>query len=247
VIAVLGLASMLAPSVSSAQTCDAFHAVKPNGQLTPVFSSSSTTDHISFFFQREANRSYSVEVHNVLRDYRDGTYSTNLNTFDCPTSNLAGIRNTQDIEPSPQGSNQDIQRFSFTSTSNGLGEVRAGSTSGTVQLQVSVSDTTLFSNWFFLGADYGSFTLIRNTTAASVAYRINWRSAAGAILATTTGTIAANGSAVANARDFPAAVTAGSGTVEITHDAPPGAIVASTTVISGTTGLSFDAPFATRN
>jgi hypothetical protein len=39
---------------------------------------------------------------------------------------------------------------------------------------------------------------------------------------------------------------AGSGTVEIVHDGPPDAIVASTTVLSPTTGLSFDAPFVKR-
>jgi hypothetical protein len=49
-----------------------------------------------------------------------------------------------------------------------------------------------------------------------------------------------------NARDHVNALLFSSGTVEILTDSTPGAIVASTTVLSGTTGLSFDAPFSTR-
>ena len=111
---------------------------------------------------------------------------------------------------------------------------------------IRIEDTTLFSNWYFAGGDYMAFTLVRNTTNQSVNYTMKWRNNAGTIVATYTGTLPPNGSAYKNGADFPAAVAAVSGTVEVAHDGTPDAVVASTTVLSPTTGLSFDAPFIRR-
>jgi hypothetical protein len=113
--------------------------------------------------------------------------------------------------------------------------------------QLRVVETTLFSNWFFLGTDYAAYTLLRNSTSTTVAYTLTWRNGSGTAVATASGTLAANGSGFVNARDHAGAVAAVSGTVEIAHTSSPGAIVASTTVLSATTGLSFDAPFAKRD
>jgi hypothetical protein len=244
-IAAMGLACLFAPSFAEAQTCSAFHPVIPDGKPSPVFTSSATTDHVSFFFRREPDRSYSVEVHNVSRDYRTVSYTVNVNSTNCPISDMAGLRLTSTIEPAQQGAG-DFVRYSFTSTASGFVQFRGGATTGTFDMQATVYDTTLFSNWFFLGGDYSAFTLVRNTTSSAVNYKISWRNAGGAIVASTTGAVAANGSVAVNGGAFAAAVAAVSGTVEITHDAPVGGLVASTTVLSGTTGLSFDAPFQIR-
>ncbi len=124
----------------------------------------------------------------------------------------------------------------------------SGKGASAFNVRMAIVETTLFSNWFFLGGDYSAFTLIRNTTGnfTSVNYTVNWRNSAGTIVATTSGALVPNGSAAINARSFAGAVTAGSGTVEIAHDGSPGAIVATTTVLSGTTGLSFDTIFTGR-
>jgi len=244
----VGVTCLLAPAFARAQTCDAYSHIRPDGKQSQVFSSSATTDHVSFFFIPTAGRSYSIEVLDVGRHYQTGTFlPVNVNVGNCPTSNMAGLRDTTAIEPTIYALSSGA-RFSVTAASASPIQFRAGSpaASSSGDFQARVTDTTLFSNWFFLGGDYSAFTLIRNTTNAAVQYTVNWRSNAGAIVGTTSGSIVANGSAIINARDIPGALAAGSGTVEITHDAPPSAIVASTTVLSGTTGLSFDAPFATR-
>lgn len=116
----------------------------------------------------------------------------------------------------------------------------------TTTYAIRVVETTLFSNWFFLGGDYASYTLLRNTTNVSVAYTINWRNSAGVIVSTVSGMLPANGSTFVNARDQPGAVAAGSGTVEIAHWGSMDAIMATTTVLSATTGLSFDTVFLKR-
>ena len=51
----------------------------------------------------------------------------------------------------------------------------------TTTYAVRVVETTLFSNWFFVGGDYSAYTLLRNTTNVNVPYTINWRNAAGVI------------------------------------------------------------------
>ena len=113
--------------------------------------------------------------------------------------------------------------------------------------RLRIVESTLFSNWFFLGGDYSAFTLIRNTTNTTITYTVNWRNSAGTIVGTTTATLGGDDSIALDARSFPSAVLAVSGTVEIAHTGSPDAIVASTTVLSGTTGLSFDAPFMKRS
>jgi hypothetical protein len=113
--------------------------------------------------------------------------------------------------------------------------------------RVRLVETTLFSPWYFLGSDYGAYTVLRNTTSTSVSYIIQWRNAAGFVVGTANGTLAANAGTFVNARDITGVLPANTnGTVEILYNASPGAIVANTTVLSATTGLSFDAPFALR-
>jgi hypothetical protein len=114
-------------------------------------------------------------------------------------------------------------------------------------VRVRLVETSLFSPWYFVGGDYGAFTVIRNTTDTSLIYRINWRNGAGAIVGFAFAALPPNAGVFFNARDIPGILPSNTnGTVEIVHEGAPGAIVANTTVISGTTGLSFDAGFTTR-
>lgn len=114
-------------------------------------------------------------------------------------------------------------------------------------VRVRLVETTLFSPWYFVGGDYGAFTVLRNTTNSTVGYTINWRNGAGTIVGTVSATLAANAGTFVDARSITGVLpTHTNGTVEIVYTAAPGAIVANTTVLSATTGLSFDAPFTLR-
>jgi hypothetical protein len=109
-----------------------------------------------------------------------------------------------------------------------------------VSYAVRVLETTLYSNWFFVGGDYRAYTQIRNTTDGPVSYSVTWRNMAGAVVATASGILAATSNASIDAKVFPGAAAAVSGSVEIAHTGSPDAIVAHTTVISAAAGLSFD-------
>ena len=109
-------------------------------------------------------------------------------------------------------------------------------------------ETTLWANWFFVGSDYSSFTLLRNTTNMAVSFDLRWRSDAGALVATRLAqTIPANGVIFLDARGtgllncpYPTACATIAGSVEVAHTGSPEAIVGSQTTLASSTGLSFD-------
>jgi hypothetical protein len=113
-------------------------------------------------------------------------------------------------------------------------------------------ETTLWTDWFFVGGDYSSYTLLRNTTSGPVSVDIRWRSVAGGQAGALLGQlIVPNGVFFVDARTamscpFPAACPAVAGSVEVAHAASPEAIVGSQTTLSVGTGLSFDAIFFQR-
>lgn len=115
-------------------------------------------------------------------------------------------------------------------------------------------ETTLWTNWWFTGGDYSSFTLLRNTTNQPVGLLLTWKAASGAnVAAPFTTTIPANGVLIYDARSpqilncvQPAVCATSSGSVEVAHAGSPEAIVGSQTTLSGGTGLSFDTIFFQR-
>ena len=113
-------------------------------------------------------------------------------------------------------------------------------------------ETTLWANWFFVGGDYSSYVLLRNTTSSPVAVRIVLRGDTGAQTGQTTDVvIAANGIYYQDARQLlgcpnPTVCSTIAGSVEVAHAASPQAIIGSQTTLSSTTGLSFDTIFFQR-
>jgi hypothetical protein len=92
-----------------------------------------------------------------------------------------------------------------------------------------------------------TFTLIRNTSSSALAgVVVTWRDLAGIVGGTTTVTVPTNGTVILNARNFVDPGLFSNGSVEIAHTGSPQQLTASTTTLSGTTGLSFDAPFTQR-
>jgi hypothetical protein len=123
-------------------------------------------------------------------------------------------------------------------------------TGRTGNLQFNVSETTLFSPWWFVNSSsgYNAFFEIANISTVAVNIEVTIRQANGAIVGTKqVRSIPAFGNiALSAATDFGTTVTAASGSVQLSHDGPPGAIVANTTSLSALQGLSFDSPFLSR-
>jgi hypothetical protein len=110
---------------------------------------------------------------------------------------------------------------------------------GSVRLHVlSVIETTLWANWWFVGGDYSSYTILRNTMGAEVTATIAWRGLTGELVGTETLVVPAGGVMFRDARQVTSGSTAGS--VEIAHSGEPQALEGSQTTLSATTGQSFD-------
>ena len=75
---------------------------------------------------------------------------------------------------------------------------------------------------------------------------MNWRDGAGAIVGTTNVVIPGNGNLALNANSFVNNATTSTGSIEIVHTASEEALTASTTTLSPTTGIGFDAGFERR-
>ena len=100
-------------------------------------------------------------------------------------------------------------------------------------------ETTLWTNWFFIGGDYSSYTLLRNTSDAAVQVTITWRADTGAGVGSESIVLPPGGVVFRNAREKTDG-SAFAGSIEIAHDGDPTALVSSQTTLSATTGLSFD-------
>jgi hypothetical protein len=111
--------------------------------------------------------------------------------------------------------------------------------------RLTVVETTLWADWFFIGGDYASYTMLRNTTAAPVAATITWRSLAGDVIGAEMVTLPASGVIFRDAREATSGGTP-AGSVEIAHSGEPQALAGSQTTLSATTGLSFDTVLAQR-
>jgi hypothetical protein len=119
-------------------------------------------------------------------------------------------------------------------------QITDGST-GTFYYRTRIVETSLWASWFFVGGDYNSFLLLRNTTDSTVHYTARWRSPSGTEIGSTTGSVAANSALGINARTYIAdPVTNFNGTVEVTHDGSPEALVGQVTSMSASTGLGYD-------
>lgn len=200
-------------------------------------------------FTTIAGRSYCVETETgwniVFGATTPGTIDTVVDVFASDTTTLIVSNDDQPNEPF----GYRLSRACFIATATQFTFIRFTRFSGTADFWFvpRVRETSLFSNWFFVGTDYQAYAILRNTTSSTVGYTVRWRDATGAVVGTVSSTLAANGGALLNARSIAGALAAVSGTVEIVHNGSPDAIMATTTVLSATTGLSFDTFFVKRS
>jgi hypothetical protein len=147
-------------------------------------------------------------------------------------------------EPFPTGGSS----VSWTPTISGQVFVRVLNNSGLQQnIDLILIETTLASPWYFVSAAqaYETFAEIRNHTSGSVSVTLRAYDFDGAVVGSTTFSMSPNTSRyVRVGADL--GVVSGAGSLTITHNGMPGAIVANATALSPLSGLSFDAPFTAR-
>jgi hypothetical protein len=196
-----------------------------------------------YAFKLRAGRSYCAEV-------TTGNQELNLTdpivaVFQADGTSI--IASNDDTSTEPDSVDQSRACFVLPSAGSELTYVRVTHlVNATRAHQMRLVETTMFCNWFFIAGDYNAFTLIRNTTDSTVTAIVKWRDGTGAIVGTTIVAIPGNGNLALNANTFVNQATTSTGSIEIAHNGSEEALTASTTTLSPTTGIGFDAGFERR-
>ena len=167
-------------------------------------------------------------------------------------NNQTSLATTEGRGLEPKGATASRMCFIATTSETIFIEL-TNNAAGSAEYSVRFIETTLWSNWFFVGGDYSSFSLIRNTTNAAITIQLRWFSEAGVETAGSpkTQVVPANGVVFLDARatmgcGYPVTCPVVTGSVQMAHPASPQALVGSQTTLSSSTGLSFDTIFFQR-
>jgi hypothetical protein len=223
------VASLLLVAVprAEAQVCDRLQTV-PDGRIRGPFTISSATNHVGLFYQGVVGKSYSVEAMVTSAPYDAGVLTANWGAAGvlCPTADLGGIRRTEGIDPAPQPNQNNYFRASFTAPSTSFYYFRVGNTNATpVSVELSITETTLYSPaWSTIG-NFNTFYSIYNTTKTACNGTLTLYNTGGTAVTTqavsipTGATASTNTSAMGTPRGT-------AGTAKFTNDCPPGAFLA---------------------
>ncbi len=237
---------VLTPALAAAQATTSTLAVNGSfpGQDHDVFIDDGTNTEKWFRYDLRGGRSYCVEVgagRSQSSDADEGGNGT-LAVLASDATTVISSNSATGEEPDAYLGSRGCFIMTGAAGTGQTAYVRVrDSATGTYTYRMRLVETSLWASWFFIGGDYNAFTLLRNTTTSTISYTMAWRSPAGVIVGTTSGTVPANGGIGINARTFvtnPA--TNFNGTVEVYHTASPEGLVGQVTSLSSTTGLGFD-------
>jgi hypothetical protein len=218
----------LAPNFTLTQLGTSLKPLVPGTRTT--FSLINTVEQFWASIEAVAGRSYCAQVTPAATAVNSSTPSLNAFRSDGTTPlGPSGTRRTCFVAPATES-----VLFKTTQSDGG---VRPH--------VLSVVETTLWANWWFVGGDYSSYTILRNTTDASINAMVTWRNGLGAIVGGQLTALPAGGVIYYDARTTTSGAVAGS--VEIAHDGEPRALEGSATTLSATTGLSFDTVLTRRS
>jgi hypothetical protein len=203
-------------------------------------------DHNFFRYRATAGRSYCVEVDNGRTETT--VLDTVLSVYHADGTTLIGANDN--IADEPGGPLLSRVCFIATVSEDNLADVTSAAGGNPGVFRVRVVDTTTFAPWFFSGANFEAFILVKNTTGTAHNVTVTLLDPTGApAAAPQSGVMPANGSynlQVSQAPPVGFGVASASGGVLIAHDGPPGAVGASLTSINFIAGVSFDTPASPR-
>jgi hypothetical protein len=229
-VGLVAIFALALPSAAQAQVCSTFVASIPDGRISGPWPISSGGNGLSWDFGVTSGRSYSVEV----LEHSGSVGATMIvgNGF-CPASNIAGLRDTTTIDPSSGTTGTCcFLRRSFTATASGFLEVTV-TTPGSTSVNLSATETTMFSPVWSTNGTFDTFYSFQNTTNASCAIALSLFNTAGTLIDTFSTTVVAAATASTNTQAL-ATTRNLTGTAKLTHDCPPGGIQAEAAVANFT-------------
>jgi hypothetical protein len=251
-LVLLTLLLALAGVAANAQ-CSNYYNVVPDGRISPDYYSVSASTANAHFFTVTAGHSYSAEVSMPFDSFLTVPFTVFINETaggSCSLSNSGvTVNDATYIDPNPGTGNANVTRLTFTALTSGhFGYVVVNNTdTGSAHSYVvTVSETTMFNPSWTTFSPYLTQWGLQNTTGATIHAVLTVKDAisggpytksvtigAGSVAFITTSSTFSGGPIPANHN----------GNAILTHDGPPGAILANTYIISST--VVFPAEFRT--
>ncbi|MEO8358558.1 MAG: hypothetical protein ABI672_00890 [Vicinamibacteria bacterium] len=199
-----------------------------------------------------ANRSYQISSWTSTSDGSNGCVSVALFSDAAGTVVAPSTQYQSTLEGSPNDPvtiDPETEVINVTTTGEYRIKLTTCDASGQ-DLNLMVRETTLFSPWFFVTPAYDSYQTIHNNTSSPVSVTLRATDATGTLVGTAlTFTVPANATVFKSTKIdmlVPGTGNGSFGGTTLTHNGAFGAISANTTTL-GSTGLSFDSPFTTRD
>jgi hypothetical protein len=218
------LVLLMLPALAGAEgTCTNETIIIPDGRLVNSVIPNGST--FFFLFTGRGGNSYSAEFHGTTGAAfaSPGTLVTSYSA-DCTTP-AAGTTVTIGTDPRADFSSS---RVSFTPPGTAAQQVRfslANSSGSAVNYSFSVSDTTLFSTAWSTNGSYDSFYSLYNTTNSTCSGTLTLFNTSGTAVTTAPVTITSGATTSTNTSTL-GTVRNSVGTAKLTHNCPPGAILA---------------------
>ncbi len=245
---VVFLALLCVPNAALAQNTNAAASANAMlGQTLKFYLPDAATERW-YNYQLRPGRSYCVEAWTDL-EYSYGQSDTKIYVYKADATTL--VASNDDIATEPDANLQSRACWIAAPTEGIVYYVKAMSYAAGY-FAGRLVETSLYCPWFYTAGDYDGYVLLRNTTSEAVTVTVTWRTPTGAIASgngktgTYTGSIPSHGLALLTTKTYVSTLTTTSGSIEVAFAAAPGAITGSTTTLSGTTGISFDALFSER-
>src|ERR1700730_15241432 len=97
VIVAVGASTLLAVGAGTADASCRYIPTIADGRFRGPFTISNSTQDLDSFFQPRFGRTYSVEALIVSEPYYSGNLSGNVDSADCPSSDMQGLHRTESI------------------------------------------------------------------------------------------------------------------------------------------------------
>src|ERR1700682_5945397 len=236
-------ALVLALAVGSANAqCINFYNVVPDGRISSSYYSVAASSANTNFFTLTAGRSYSVEVSMPFDVFGTQPLQVFVNETtggSCSLSNSGvTVNNATAIDPNSGGGFTNVTRLTFTALSSGdFGYVVVNNTdvSNTHFYNVTVSETTMFSPSWSTFTPFLTQWGLQNTTGSTINAVLTVTDSFGGGPYIKTVAIAPSATVFVRTGDSfaggPIHANHGGGAI-LTHDGPPGAIVANCYILN---------------
>ncbi len=229
----IGIATVLLLAAAAGAECIVEALSVADGRIVGPVSIDNTNDH-QIFVNVEAGHSYSVEALEVfpLGQGSVSSLSLSVNAGVCPANDIAGTRDVTALSPGVTFSGVR-KTFTAEASSTNFGARVSTSNASGVQYSFTWSDTTMYSPAWSTNGTFDTFYSFQNTTNGTCGVGLTLFNTSGTSVKTTSASIASgatfstNTSALVVPRDLV-------GTARLTHDCPPGAILAEAAIANFT-------------